>query len=59
MSMVICLCNEHAIMADARIVLKNYDNVVVADEYWDHKQKKFIILCRENGDGQFLLQSHM
>lgn len=40
MSMVVCMCNKHAIMADSRILLKKYGDIGIVDEYWDQKQKK-------------------
>ena len=52
MSMVVCLCDEHAVMADTRVALKNYDDMGVVDEHWNQEQKKFIMPCRENDNGQ-------
>ena len=52
MSMVVCLCDKHAIMSDTRTALKNYGSMEIVDEHWDKKQKKFIVPCRKNGYGQ-------
>ena len=52
MSMVVCLCDRHAIMSDTRIALKGYGSMVIVDEHWDKKQNRFVIPCRENDNGQ-------